>query len=297
MAKNRQNVVTLGVFDGIHRGHRSLFSRVIRRAQRVGGTAVVYTFDPHPAAVLVPESCPPMIMTLQQRVRAIQDLGIRKVVVQKFTRRFSRLSPEAFFRRVMIGRLRASEIFVGYNFTFGFHRSGTAEHLDRFGRQTGIPVHVIDPYLWRETLASSTQIRQLLTRGQLRPANELLGRRYSMEGRVIRGRGIGGRELGIHTANLKPENDQILPTGVYATYAWTGGRRFRSVTNIGPNPTFGPGPLSVETHLLDFSRSILGKEIRVEFVEKLREEIAFASPGDLARQIHNDIRTARTHLK
>lgn len=291
------SVVTLGVFDGVHRGHRSIFAQVVRRARRLRCSSLAYTFDPHPAAVLVPKACPPMIMTLQQRVEAIRKSGIRRVVVQRFTHRFARLSPENFFQRVLVQRLRAREIWVGYNFTFGFHRSGTVEQLEALGRRAGISVRVVEPFLWKESLVSSTQIRQLLGRGQVPPANDLLGHPYFIEGRVIRGRGIGGRELGLHTANLKTENEPILPTGVYASHARVGRRRFKSVTNIGPNPTFGPGPLSIETHLLGFSRSILGHRIRVEFVQKIREEITFASAEELAKQIQRDIRAARATLR
>jgi len=152
---------------------------------------------------------------------------------------------------------------------------------------------VVDAYLWKETLVSSTQIRQFVVHANLTGAESLLGRPYFIEGRVIPGRGIGGRELGLHTANLASENDPILPTGVYATTTTVGEKKYWSVTNIGPNPTFGPGRLSIETHLLEFNRSILRKRIRIEFLEKLREEITFASAGELARQIRHDIRLAK----
>lgn len=290
-------VATLGVFDGVHRGHQRIFHKVAHRAQILRGTGLVYTFDPHPVKILVPEACPPMLMTLGQRIAAIRAAGIDRVVVQKFTRRFSRMSPSAFFRQVIRKRLKVREIFVGYDFTFGFHRSGTVEHLEAMGQKAGIRVTVVEPTLWKERLVSSTQIRRLLSRGQVSAAEGLLGRPYALEGRVIKGRGIGGRELGIHTANLKSENEGILPTGVYATYTVVGKKRYASVTNIGPNPTFGPGPLSIETHLLNFRRPILGRRIRIEFVEKIREEITFASAAELAVQIRNDIRVARKCLE
>lgn len=290
-------VATLGVFDGVHRGHQQIFHKVMRRAQILRGTGLVYTFDPHPVKILVPEACPPMLMTLSQRIAAIRAAGIDRVVVQKFTRRFSRMSPSAFFRQVIRKRLKVREIFVGYDFTFGFHRSGTAKHLEAMGQKAGVRVTVVEPTLWKERLVSSTQIRRLLSRGQVSAAEDLLGRPYALEGRVIKGRGIGGRELGIHTANLKSENEGILSTGVYATVTVVGKKRYASVTNIGPNPTFGPGPLSIETHLLNFRRPLLGRRIRVEFVEKIREEITFASAAKLAVQIRNDIRVARKCLK
>lgn len=288
-------VVTLGVFDGVHRGHQSIFQKVIRRAERLSGIGLAYTFDPHPAQVLAPESAPPMIMTLRQRIEAIRQSGIDRVVVQRFTRHFSKISPRQFFDQVLCRRLRASEIFVGYNFTFGHHRTGTTELLERLGKAHGIPVTIVDSFLWKETLVSSTQIRSLLSHGQVARARELLGHSYRMEGTVIRGRGVGGRLLATHTANLKSENERILPCGVYSTFTHVGRRRFPSVTNIGPNPTFGLREISIETHLLHFRRKILGQKIQIEFLEKIREEIAFQSTQDLAEQIQHDIQIAQRH--
>lgn len=292
-SQSKKTIVALGVFDGVHRGHREIFRRIVARAKAARGTSVVYTFDPHPVTVVAPSAAPQMINTLDQRVDLIEDTGIRKVVVQKFTKSFARLSPEDFFRKIIAGKLKAREIFVGYNFTFGMGRAGTVETLEGLGRPLGIDVHVLSPFLWKGTLVSSTQVRQFLSAGKLPQAEDLLARPYFIEGRVVRGRGIGGKELGIHTANIDSDNDPILPTGVYVTYALMDKRRFRSVTNIGPNPTFGSGPVSIETHILEgFHKNIVGKKIRVEFLKKIREEIRFATPEDLARQIGRDIKTA-----
>ena len=286
-------VVTLGVFDGVHRGHRHIFEKVVARARRRHGLSLVYTFEPHPACLLAPLSAPPMLNNLAQKRELIAEAGIDRIVVERFTRSFSAITPDRFFHRILVRRLRAREIFVGHDFTFGVHRSGTTDDLRTMGKEAGVQVHVVPAYLWKETLVSSTQIRHFVAQGQLRAAEDLLGRPYFIEGRVIRGRGIGGKKLGIHTANIAPENDSILPTGVYATTTVVGGKRYSSVTNIGPNPTFGPGPLSIETHILKFNRSIFRRRIRIEFLEKLREEITFASAEELARQIHHDIDLAQ----
>ncbi len=290
------SVLTLGVFDGVHRGHQFIFKKMTRRARVLRMTPVVYTFDPHPARVLVPKACPPMLTTLAQRLTLIRACGIRRIIVQRFSKKFAHLSPQQFFDRMIVRKLRAREVFVGYDFTFGYHRSGTVELLEALGKKAGVRVRVVDPYLWKETLVSSTQVRQQLAQGCLPEAISLLGHPYRIVGKIIRGRGIGGDLLGIHTANLKPENDPILPNGVYASQTIVGEKRYASVTNIGPNPTFGPSPVSVETHLLHFHRQIVGKRISVEFVKKIREEIQFASPRDLSRQIQNDIRVARKIL-
>jgi riboflavin kinase / FMN adenylyltransferase len=292
-SSSRNAVVALGVFDGVHRGHREIFRQVIAHAKASGSRSVVYTFDPHPTQVLAPSSAPKMINTIRQRVELIESCGIDEVVVQKFTKEFSQQTPEQFFQRFIINKLKAGQLFAGYNFTFGVRRSGTSETLEALGHAAGVGVHIVRSFLWRETLVSSTQVRQFLAAGDLPRAEDLLARPYFLEGKVVRGRGIGGKELGIHTANLAPENDNILPTGVYVTYAHAGKRRLKSVTNIGPNPTFGEGPVTVETHILEgFRQNILGRCLRVEFLQKIREEIRFATAADLAHQIRNDIRTA-----
>ncbi len=286
-------VITLGVFDGVHRGHRHIFQKIIERAREIGGTSIVYTFDPHPVKVLAPDACPSMINTFKQKIELIREIGIQNMIVERFNHTYAHQTPETFFKKVIVGRLGAKEIFVGHDFTFGIHRSGTIETLESLGLKAGVRVHLVEAYLFKETLVSSTQIRQLLARGNLQKAEELLARPYVIEGRVVRGRGIGERKLHIHTANLESENDRILPTGVYVTTTHVSGKQYESVTNIGPNPTFGPAPITIETHLLDFHKTIFGKRIRIEFLEKIREEMAFPSAESLAQQIQGDIKRAR----
>lgn len=292
-----KSVVTIGVFDGVHRGHQHILKQVIQRARLIGARSLVYTFDPHPVKLLVPDACPPMITTQAQRVRLIRKTGIDAIVVQKFTHAFSQKTPEQFFKSVLLKQLRAAELFVGYDFTFGVRRSGTITHMEHFCREAGVRLSVVDRFLWKDTLVSSTHIRQLLSHAKVHPAADLMGRPYFMEGHVVRGRGIGGKSLGVHTANLQTDNDLLLPSGVYMTRTHVGGKCHRSLTNIGTNPTFGSGSLSIESHLLDFKKSILGRMIRIEFLKKLREEIVFASAEDLAQQIQNDIQTAKQYFK
>lgn len=293
----KKPVIALGVFDGVHQGHRAIFKELQKRAKEVDGTAVVYTFDPHPVKILAPHVAPPMLNTINQRVELIQQQGIPVIIVEPFTHRFSQQTPEKFFNDIILMRLKASELFVGYNFTFGIHRSGTVDHLRKFGRDAGIVVHILPPFFQDEILVSSTQVRQLIIRGLLPQAKALLGRPYFMEGNVVRGKGIGGKKLGIHTANLKSDNDLLLPTGVYITKTSIKEKTFKSVTNIGPNPTFGPHPVSIETHLLNVQKNLLGQKIRIEFLEKVREEIKFTSPSELAAQIQKDLATTREYFK
>lgn len=289
----KKPVLTMGVFDGVHRGHRAIMKQVVARAKALGGTAVAYTFDPHPVRILAPQAAPAMLNTLEQRVELILQQGIQKVLVENFTKTFSQQSPEVFFREVILGRLKPVEIFVGYNFTFGIHRSGTVETLKKLGADAGVRVTIVQPQFNDEVLVSSTQVRQHLAHADLEGASRLLDRVYFMEGQVIQGRGIGGKQLGIHTANLDSENDLILPTGVYVTKTHVLGKPFTSVTNIGPNPTFGGKKITIETHILDFEKGLMGKKMRVDFLKKLRDEIQFSSPADLAAQIGKDIASTR----
>ncbi len=291
----RNTAVTIGVFDGVHRGHQHIFKKLVEAARRQNGMSLIYTFHPHPARVLVPDACPFMLNTLEQKLALLKAMGVDAVVVEPFTRAYARQTPEKFFKKIIVGRLGTKSLWVGYDFTFGVHRSGTLSVLKELAQASDVNINVIKPYLLKETIVSSTQIRQRLASGQAEAANDLLGHPYFMEGLVVQGRGVGGN-LGIHTANLQPDNDLILPTGVYITRTEVLGRKYQSVTNIGPNPTFGPAPISIETHLLHFDRTIAKKKIRVEFLKKLREEITFPSAKELTVQIQNDIHLAQQYF-
>jgi len=293
-------IMAMGVFDGVHRGHQFIFKKLVERARQTNSIPVAYTFDPHPVRVLAPHACPSrfMINTIQQRIALIAEQGVKQIIVEHFTHAFAQQTPEEFFKKIIVKKIKAREIFVGYNFTFGVHRSGTVQHLETFGQATGIRVTIAKPFLSQETLTSSTQVRQMLTHGDLPAAKELLGHSYFMEGKVVQGRGVGGT-LGIHTANMKSENELLLPWGVYATQTILGGKKHGSVTNIGPNPTFGKLPVSIETHIFDYSgdKRKSPQKIRVEFLKKIRDEIKFSSPQKLISQIHHDIQTAKKILK
>ena len=287
----------MGVFDGVHLGHQSIFKKVVQRARSLRGTPVVYTFDPHPVKILAPHAAPPMINTLEQRVELIHHQGIKTVVVEKFTKSYSHQTPEAFFKNIILKRLRPCAILVGYNFTFGVHRSGNTDLLKKFCEKAGITITIIQPYFKGEILVSSTQVRQCIAKANLAKASELLNRPYFIEGKVVRGRGVGGRELGIQTANITPENDSILPSGVYVTWTRIGSHFFESVTNIGQHPTFGAGPTTIETHLFNFNKNIVGKKLRVSFLMKIREEKKFPSPKALATQIKKDIQFTKRYFR
>ncbi|HCU26017.1 MAG TPA: bifunctional riboflavin kinase/FAD synthetase [Deltaproteobacteria bacterium] len=282
-------VFALGNFDGVHLAHQRMFQMAIAAARKIGGLAAAYTFEPHPVKVLSPASAPKMINTLTQRLELMKKSGLNAVVVEPFNRKFAQLGAEEWFRKIVLGRLRAAGLVVGYDFTFGSHRSGTTETLLQLCRDSGLNCRVLEATLLGETLISSSQIRSFVAQGEVKQAGQLLGRPFFIDGRVIQGVGRGA-ELGIRTANLQTENELIPLSGVYACRAEIAGRHYPAVTNIGMNPTFGGTTLSIEAHLLRFKRDIYDRNLRLHFIERIREERTFASAGDLVVQIHHDIR-------
>ncbi len=292
-----KTIIAMGVFDGVHQGHRHIFKKIIQRSKKIRAQTVAYTFEPHPVRVLAPHACPQMINTIPQRIELICDTGMDRVVVEKFTKTFAKQTPQQFVKNVILKKLKPSEIFVGYNFTFGIKRSGTAEDLQKLCAQHQIQVHIVTPYYSGETLVSSTQVRHFLNQGDLARANHLLERPYFLDGSIVKGKGIGAKLLGIPTANLKTFQDHLLPMGVYITKIRIGKKTYSSVTNIGHNPTFQkkgkPPVVTIETHIFNFNKNIVGRNIRLFFFKKIRDEKKFSSPQELIQQIHEDIKQAK----
>ena len=285
------SVIAIGNFDGIHLGHKKIIEKTISLAGK-DGISVIYTLEPHPAKLLIPELAPPLLQTQKQKERMFERLGVEILIIEPFTKEFAVLKPRDFFRSIIKDRLMAREIVVGYDFTFGFHRLGKISDLKSLAERENIKVHVVDAVFVNEMLVSSTHIRILIERGDIETANTLLGRAYSIIGKVVKGRGVG-QTLGFHTANLDTRNELIPPPGVYITKTQIWDKEYPSVTNIGFNPTFGTGNLSIETHILDFEENILEKEIEIEFYKKIRNEMTFPSVNDLREEIKKDILEAR----
>jgi len=294
--KLKHPIVTLGVFDGMHRGHQHLLKACLRRARSLKRPAVVYTFDPHPVRILSPEGCPPLLMTNKQKLEQLEALGFYATVIERFNKRFSHQSADTFFQKILLERLQAREIYVGYDFTFGAGRKGSTALLEKLGDKHDMRVHVVDAFFAGEYLISSTAIRQQLQAGKIELAARLLGRPYRISGTVIKGDGMG-HQLGFPTANIKSENELLPAMGVYATVCIIGNRRYPSVTNIGHRPTFHGTEMRTETHLLHFKRNILGKKISLDFRQRLRPEIHFAGPEELVQQIHKDVASAEKFFK
>ena len=281
------HVVALGNFDGLHRGHQKVVDEVRRQARERHGTSVAMVFDPHPPRVLRPDKAPPLLMTLDQKIEALERAGLDAVAVVRFTHELSRWEPEFFVEAVLIDWLAASEVWVGANFLFGRDRSGTYTLLRALGEDRGFRVESIDPVRYKDFVVSSTRIRHLVAEGRVDEAGALLGHHYFIDGDVIHGDGRG-RELGFPTANLRTDNELLPASGIYATMAVLGETSHRAVTSVGVRPTIGDNKLTIETHLLDGSYDLYGRRLRLAFVKWLREQQLFDGLGPLRDQIARD---------
>ena len=290
-------VLTIGNFDGVHKGHLALFKKVKTRAAAIKGQSVVMTFDPHPIKIMMPGNGPPLITPTKQKLKLIENAGIDLILCVPFTKRFAAISAEDFVRTILVKKIGIKELVVGYDYSFGRHREGKIELLKKMGAELGFRVHVVGPYKIQGTLVSSTSIRNLVKEGNLAEARKLLGRNYQICGTVIKGQNRGGRLLGFPTANLELMDELSPGAGVYAVEVLINDTAYFGVTNIGYNPTFGVHPLSIETHLLDFSGDLLGKTIRVNFIKRLRDEKTFETIEELADQIGRDISNAKELFK
>jgi len=286
-------VVTIGSFDGLHRGHQLLIEKVRSYAKEAGLESAVLTFRPHPAKVLAPLYSPPLLMSPGQKVRALEFLGLDFTLVQRFDRKFADLPAEDFSRRVLAGGLFVRRVVIGDDFTFGRDRRGAAEDLRDLGRQHGYEVEIVPRLSVEGMLVSSTRVRSFLLQGKVRGAALLLGRPYRIEGEVVAGQGRG-RKLGFPTANIKTGAEILPARGVYVCHFHVQGnpQGLWAVCNVGHNPTFGHQDLGLEVHVLSPPGELLGRRVAVGFIQRLRAEIRFESPEALAEQIQKDIDAA-----
>ncbi|HEY3068617.1 MAG TPA: bifunctional riboflavin kinase/FAD synthetase [Methylomirabilota bacterium] len=288
-------VVALGVFDGVHLGHRAILAAAVSAARRLHVPPLACTFDRHPMEVLQPERAPLPITTLEERLDLIAATGVDTVLVLAFTRELAAVEPEAFVKDVLAGRLRAREVVVGFNHRFGRGARGDTALLERLGREFGFRTEVVPPLSLGGVPVSSTEIRAALLGGDVEQAAAFLGRPYRIHGAVVRGAGRG-HTLGFPTANLLPDRPLLVPTGVYACRAWLDPRSLPAVVNVGRRPTFGETTLSVEAHILDFDEDLYGGAIGLDFVARLRDEQKFPSIEALKSRIALDVAEARQRL-
>ncbi len=307
----RPVAATIGIFDGVHLGHQRCLKIVRERAKRIGGISVVVTFDPHPRRVLGLIGAPPLLVSLKHRLALIENAGIDVTCVLNFNEAFSRHDPESFVRNIIVGKLHAVYVIIGSGFRFGNDQSGDIKFLERIGKRYGFGVKAVPLVRAGGRPVSSTRIRDSIIHGRLKEAALLLGRPVSILGTVIKGAGIG-RRLGYPTANINPHHEAIPPCGVYAVYAVLGGKKHKGILNIGFRPTFNrikkrvlartqtgqPGDRvpSIEVHILGLNKSIYGREIEVQFMKRLRDEMRFKNKEKLISQIRIDERDASVVL-
>ncbi|PQB05245.1 bifunctional riboflavin kinase/FAD synthetase [Aureitalea marina] len=291
-------VLTIGTFDGVHIGHQTILKRVIDTAREAGLDSALLTFFPHPRMVLQKESDIRLLSTLEEKKKQLQALGLDHLIIQPFTKEFSRLDAEEYVTDILVGQLNAAKIIIGYDHRFGKQRGADIEDLKRYGDQLGFEVIEIDAQEIEDVAVSSTKVRNALLAGDMETANNYLGYNYPIRGEVVRGKGLGGPQLNYPTANLHvAESYKLIPAkGVYIVKSRLKGKTVYGITNIGTNPTVGGQDLSIETHFLDIEADLYGSELKLAFLHYIRQEETFADLGQLKAAIRADEEYARKYL-
>jgi riboflavin kinase/FMN adenylyltransferase len=293
----RGTVVTVGSFDGVHRGHWAVLQEIRLRAKETGRRSVLVTFHPHPLKIVRPDEAPLLLTTPAEKKEILAETGLDYAVFLSFNHVLAEYSPRRFVEEILMDRLGVQELVIGYDHGFGKGRSGDALTLRDIGRDLKFTVDVVSPIRAGEEPVSSSRIRAALLRGDVGEARRGLGRPYCIRGMVVRGEGRG-RSLGFPTANLwVPGNGKLIPhPGVFAVRAGVKGGLFEGAIHIGPRPTFRGSPPTIELHLMDFDGDLYGEQIRVEFIQYLRDVRPFASASALVEQLKADVDAARTAL-
>lgn len=288
--------VTIGNFDGVHLGHREMFRRLKKAAADMGGVSVVITFSPHPLKVLPVGRDVRLINTYAEKENLIEASGVDYLVVIPFTPEFASISATDFVRDILVGRIGARKLIIGYDYAFGRNREGNVAFLQRLGEEMGFAVEVLAPIGTGETVYSSSMVRRLIQAGDVKEVVAFLGRHFSVGGTVVHGH-HRGKDLGFPTANLLTDKELIPAHGVYAVKVKVNDRIYDGACNIGDNPTFGDETCAIEVFLFDFDGDLYGKELRLYFVERLRGEMKFPDVASLAQAIGDDIRRCREILR
>ncbi|MCF8024106.1 MAG: bifunctional riboflavin kinase/FAD synthetase [Desulfobacteraceae bacterium] len=292
-------VVAIGNFDGVHLGHQAILRLVRKKAGEINGTSVAITFDPHPVKILGNNGSPPLITVFEQKIELIGQMGIDVLICIPFDQSFASVTAHEFLENILLDKIGMKAMVIGRDYTFGKNRKGTVSFLQQYAEKYGFAIVVPD---WipvssdnRERI-SSTHIREIIEAGRVADAKSLLGRDYQIRGEVCTGRDRGGRKLGFPTANIRIQDELCPKTGVYAVVVQTNQRFYKGVANIGYSPTFEDHLFTVEVHLLDFSGDLYGEKIRVNFIDRIRDEKKFNNINELSGQIRADIKEARKIL-
>jgi riboflavin kinase/FMN adenylyltransferase len=292
---HQELVLTVGVFDGLHIGHRYVIQQVLTEAGKLKLPSAVLAFHPSPLAFLAPEKCPPTLTTLQKKREILQLMGVKIAIFVRFDATLAEMSPDDFVQNVLLQKLKARVVVVGYDWQFGKGRAGNAKVLKSLGEQYQFDVKIVPATEINGLTVHSTRIREAITEGNLGLATQLLGRRYSIVGKIVKGEGRG-RQLGYPTANINALEQMLPPNGVYAIRAKLKGDVIDGVLNMGTRPTFDGVKFQVESHLFDFNEMVYGKEIEIIFIEKIRDERSFPNLEALVNQIGKDVESAKAIL-
>jgi riboflavin kinase/FMN adenylyltransferase len=288
-------VLTIGNFDGVHKGHQSLFQQVINKAKQINGTSVTITFDPHPLQALG-ISGPPLITRRDQKLELIENCGIDVLLCIRFNMEFASITAHDFIEDILVNKIGMKAIIIGGDYSFGKDRLGNTELLKKEGNRLGFETVIS---AWKHVTGSnherisSTRIREIVMEGKVNQAYKYIGRHYQIRGKVIKGRQRGGSQLGFPTVNIKLHDELCPKLGVYAVAVETVKGNFKGVANIGFSPTFGDHQFTIEVHILDFNHDIYDTRIRVNMIKRLRDEKKFAGIRELSDQIKKDIQKAK----
>ena len=292
-------VVTIGNFDGVHKGHQAILHQVIEKAEAIGGTSVAVTFEPHPIRVLKKNGQPPLITLFEQKTELISQTGIDVLICIRFDETFAAITARQFVEDILVRRIGTRAIIIGEDYAFGRNREGNVEFLREYGKTLGFDVIVAqwisDTFHAGERI-SSTRVREVVTAGNVEEAWHLLGRYFQVRGRVVSGRNRGGKLLGFPTANIHLTDELCPKTGVYAVTVTCKSNKYKGVANIGYSPTFDDNIFTVEVHILDFNDDIYNEPIRVNFIRRIRDEAKFENIEALIHQITKDIEVGREIL-
>jgi riboflavin kinase/FMN adenylyltransferase len=288
----RRSVVTIGNFDGVHRGHQKILQSVVERSRKTGALASVLTFFPHPVRVLRPAAAPSLLGTLDQRLAAFDAAGIEAALVVRFDAKLSEMSADEFAKQFLVETMRTEAVLVGANFRFGHRQTGDVKLLEELGALSDFDVEIVQPVVESGAVISSSAIREALRDGRVDDAQRMLGRPYALEGEIRTGTGQG-RKLIVPTLNLATEQELLPKTGVYVTEVVVGGKTYGAATSVGTRPTFDGTGITIESHLFDFRVNLMTGKMEVRFLARLRDEQKFPSFEALREQVLRDIESAR----
>ncbi len=287
---NKKRYITLGVFDGVHLGHQKLIKLTVDKAKKNDGISIVVTFDPHPDKIINPESDISFLTTLEERINLIKDLDVDIFLIIKFDNKMSKMLPENFLSNILANGLQTKELFVGFNYKFGFQGKGNIDFLREYGKLYKLKTNILKPMVINNAIISSTIIKDYIKSGEIGKAKKLLGHDITISGRVISGKGRGRKLLNFATANIETSWDKILPAnGVYLVEIKIDDEKYYGLMNIGFKPTFKETERTIEVHIINFNKKIYNKKVVVNIFQRIRDEKYFKHPNLLKKQIEEDI--------